>query len=155
VIVDLASFGRASYESEYNSCMGLNGLTSAQHNGFESELARKYPERYDGAGMCKELVYSWNVRLDDPVDIGRNCTIEAGKLVLSSTRTYAPIIKEILSKYSNTTSGGTPTSISFHGMILCSNGAQTKILHFIDESLHVIKVNMITIPPLFKLIQEQ
>ncbi|WP_299362682.1 AIR synthase related protein [Winogradskyella sp.] len=141
VIVGLASFGHASYETEYNGGMGSNGLTSARHDVFSKYLAKKYPESFDAA-VPEELVYSGNTKLTDNVD---NSPIDAGKLVLSPTRTYAPIIKEILNKYN---------SNSIHGMVHCSGGAQTKILHFIDD-LHIIKDNMFEIPPLFKLIQEQ
>ncbi len=141
VIIGLESFGQASYETEYNGGMGSNGLTSARHDVFHKYLAKKYPESFDAA-VPKDLVYSGKVKLTDSVD---NSPIDAGKLVLSPTRTYAPIIKEILSKFD---------SKSLHGMIHCSGGAQTKILHFIDE-LHIIKDNMFPIPPLFKLIQEQ
>lgn len=141
VIVGLESFGQASYEKFYNGGMGSNGLTSARHDVFNKYLAKKYPESFD-ASVPEDLVYSGQVKLTDEVE---NSPIDAGKLVLSPTRTYAPIIKEILSKY---------TSEDIHGMIHCSGGAQTKILHFIDN-LHVIKDNMFSIPPLFKLIQEQ
>ncbi len=141
VIVGLASFGQATYETEYNGGMGSNGLTSARHDVFEKYLAQLYPESFDAA-VPEELVYSGKVKLTDAVP---NAPIDAGKLVLSPPRTYAPIIKEILSKY-------TPKDI--HGMVHCSGGAQTKILHFIDN-LHIIKDNLFEIPPLFKLIQEQ
>lgn len=141
VIVGLESFGQATYEKEYNGGMGSNGLTSARHDVFNNYLAEKYPESFD-ASVPKDLVYSGNVKLTDAVE---NSPIDAGKLVLSPTRTYAPIIKNILSKYN---------SDSIHGMVHCSGGAQTKILHFVD-SLHIIKDNMFEIPPLFKLIQEQ
>jgi phosphoribosylformylglycinamidine cyclo-ligase len=141
VIVGLASFGQASYEKEYNGGMGSNGLTSARHDVFAKYLANKYPESFDAA-VPSDLVYSGQVKLTDEVE---NSPIDAGKLVLSPTRTYAPIIKTILEKYS-------PKDI--HGMVHCSGGAQTKILHFIDN-LHVIKDNLFPIPPLFKLIQEQ
>ncbi len=141
IIVGLESFGQATYEKEYNGGMGSNGLTSARHDVFNSYLAEKYPESFD-ASVPKDLVYSGNVKLTDAVE---NSPIDAGKLVLSPTRTYAPIIKNILSKYN---------SDSIHGMVHCSGGAQTKILHFVD-SLHIIKDNMFEIPPLFKLIQEQ
>jgi phosphoribosylformylglycinamidine cyclo-ligase len=141
VIVGLASFGQATYETEYNGGMGSNGLTSARHDVFEKYLASKYPESFDAA-VPDDLVYSGKVKLTDPV---MDSPIDAGKLVLSPTRTYAPIIKEILSKYS-------PKEI--HGMVHCSGGAQTKILHFIDN-LHIVKDNLFDIPPLFKLIQEQ
>lgn len=141
VIVGLESFGQATYEIEYNGGMGSNGLTSARHDVFNKYLAKKYPESFD-ASVPEELVYSGQIKLTDKVE---KSPIDAGKLVLSPTRTYAPIIKQILSKYTNE---------DIHGMIHCSGGAQTKILHFIDN-LHVIKDNMFSIPPLFKLIQEQ
>jgi phosphoribosylformylglycinamidine cyclo-ligase len=141
VIVGLESFGQANYEKEYNGGMGSNGLTSARHDVFSNYLAEKFPESFD-AEVPKNLVYSGNVKLTDTVE---NSPIDAGKLVLSPTRTYAPIVKKILSKYS---------SDEIHGMIHCSGGAQTKILHFIDE-LHVVKDNLFDVPPLFKLIQEQ
>ncbi|NLP58083.1 AIR synthase related protein [Lutibacter sp. B1] len=141
VIVGLASFGQASYETAYNGGMGSNGLTSARHDVFHNYLAKKYPESFDAA-VPNELVYSGNIKLTDTV---KNSPINAGKLVLSPTRTYAPIIKNILEKY---------TSKEIHGMVHCSGGAQTKILHFIDN-LHIIKDNMFQVPPLFKLIQEQ
>ena len=141
VIVGLASYGQATYETEYNGGMGSNGLTSARHDVFHKYLAEKFPESFD-AEVPEDLVYSGNVKLTDAVE---NSPIDAGKLVLSPTRTYAPIIKEILSKYN---------ADQVHGMIHCSGGAQTKILHFIDD-LHIIKDNMFEIPPLFKLIQEQ
>ena len=141
VIVGLESFGQATYENEYNGGMGSNGLTSARHDVFHKYLAEKYPESFD-ASVPEDLVYSGNVKLTDAVE---NSPINAGKLVLSPTRTYAPIIKSILSKYNNK---------SIHGMVHCSGGAQTKILHFIDQ-LHIIKDNLFSVPPLFKLIQEQ
>ncbi len=141
VIVGLASFGQASYEQEYNGGMGSNGLTSARHDVFSKYLATKYPESFDEA-VPDELVYSGNTKLTDTVE---NSPIDAGKLVLSPTRTYAPIIKKILKKY---------TSEEIHGMVHCSGGAQTKILHFIDN-LHIVKDMLFEIPPLFKLIQEQ
>ena len=141
VIVGLASFGQASYEKEYNGGMGSNGLTSARHDVFDKYLANKYPESFDHA-VPENLVYSGNMKLTDAV---AEVLLDAGKLVLSPTRTYAPIIKQILSKYS-------PSEI--HGMVHCSGGAQTKILHFI-ENLHIIKDNLFEVPPLFKMIQEQ
>ncbi|WP_242087460.1 AIR synthase related protein [Aestuariivivens sediminis] len=141
VIVGLESFGQASYESSYNGGMGSNGLTSARHDVFHKYLAEKYPESFDAA-VPRDLVYSGNIRLTDDIE---NSPIDAGKLVLSPTRTYAPIIKQILMKYN---------SELIHGMVHCSGGAQTKILHFIDE-FHVIKDNLFEIPPLFKLIQAQ
>lgn len=141
VIVGLASFGKASYETEYNGGMGSNGLTSARHDVFSKYLATKYPESFD-ASVPEELVYSGNIKLTDEVP---GSPLDAGKLVLSPTRTYAPIIKKVLEQY---------TSEEIHGMVHCSGGAQTKILHFVDD-LHIIKDNMFSIPPLFKLIQEQ
>ena len=141
VIVGLASFGQANYEKSYNGGMGSNGLTSARHDVFDKYLAIKYPESFDAA-VPNELVYSGKVKLTDAVE---NSPIDAGKLVLSPTRTYAPVIKKILSQFS---------SKEIHGMVHCSGGAQTKVLHFV-ENVHVIKDNLFPIPPLFKLIQEQ
>lgn len=141
VIVGLASFGQATYEKSYNGGMGSNGLTSARHDVFANELATKFPESYDNS-VPNDLVYSGNVKLTDAVE---NSPIDAGKLVLSPTRTYAPIIKKILENHS---------SKEIHGMVHCSGGAQTKVLHFV-ENLHVIKDNLFPVPPLFKLIQEQ
>ena len=141
VIVGLESFGQASYETEYNGGMGSNGLTSARHDVFHKYLAEKYPESFD-ASVPEDLVYSGQVKLTDSVE---DAPIDAGKLVLSPTRTYAPIIKAMLSKYNSNT---------IHGMVHCSGGAQTKILHFIDN-LHIVKDHLFTVPPLFKLIQEQ
>jgi phosphoribosylformylglycinamidine cyclo-ligase len=140
VIVGLASFGQATYEKEYNGGMGSNGLTSARHDVFSKVLANKYPESYDHA-VPDDLVYSGKMKLTDKVT---DAPIDAGKLVLSPTRTYAPIIKEILQKYRK----------QIHGMVHCSGGAQTKILHFIED-VHVIKNNLFEVPPLFKMIQEQ
>ncbi len=148
VIVGLASFGQATYEKSYNGGMGSNGLTSARHDVFDKYLADKYPESFDSQ-VPKDLVYSGKIKLTDNVE---NSPINAGKLVLSPTRTYAPIIKKILEKYS---------SNEIHGMVHCSGGAQTKILHFLPDegqeidNLHIIKNNMFDVPPLFKLIQEQ
>ncbi len=141
IIVGLASFGQATYEEEYNGGMGSNGLTSARHDVFSKYLAEKYPESYD-ASVPSELVYSGSSRLTDQVS---GSPLNAGKLVLSPTRTYAPIVKKILEKYN---------SNDIHGMVHCSGGAQTKILHFI-ENLHVVKDNLFPVPPLFRLIQEQ
>ena len=148
VIVGLASFGQSSYEKGYNGGMGSNGLTSARHDVFDNYLAQKYPESFDAA-VPQDLVYSGKVKLTDAV---KNSPIDAGKLVLSPTRTYAPIIKKILEKYN---------SDAIHGMVHCSGGAQTKILHFLPaeveglENLHIIKDNLFPVPPLFQLIQEQ
>jgi phosphoribosylformylglycinamidine cyclo-ligase len=141
VIVGLASFGQATYEKEYNGGMGSNGLTSARHDVFAKYLAEKYPESFD-ASVPNELVYSGQTKLTDTVE---NSPIDAGKLVLSPTRTYAPVIKKILSKYN---------SNQIHGMVHCSGGAQTKVLHFV-ENVHVIKDNLFPVPTLFQLIQEQ
>nr|WP_321411470.1 AIR synthase related protein [uncultured Allomuricauda sp.] len=141
VIVGLASFGKASYETDYNGGMGSNGLTSARHDVFSKYLTEKYPESFD-ASVPEELVYSGNTKLTDEVP---DSPLDAGKLVLSPTRTYAPIIKKVLEQFS---------SKEIHGMVHCSGGAQTKILHFVDN-LHIIKDNMFSVPPLFKLIQEQ
>ena len=141
VIVGLASFGQATYEKSYNGGMGSNGLTSARHDVFSKVLAEKYPESYD-RGLPEEVVYTGGKNLCDAVT---DSPLNAGLLVLSPTRTYAPVIKQILSQYS-------PTDI--HGMVHCSGGAQTKILHFIDN-LHVIKDNLFPVPPLFQLIQEE
>lgn len=140
VIVGLSSFGQATYETEYNGGMGSNGLTSARHDVFAHYLAEKYPESYD-AQIPNDLVYSGNMKLTDPTEVEG---VDAGKLVLSPTRTYAPIIKSILDQYRS----------QIHGMVHCSGGAQTKVLHFIDN-LHIIKDNLFDVPPLFKLIQEQ
>jgi len=141
VIVGLASFGQAHYEKEYNGGMGSNGLTSARHDVFSHELASKYPESYDAA-VPADLVYSGQIGLTEHI---KDVTINAGKLVLSPTRTYAPIVKKILD---------TLTPQEIHGMVHCSGGAQTKILHFIDN-LHIIKDNLFPVPPLFQLIQSQ
>lgn len=140
VIVGLASFGKASYETEYNGGMGSNGLTSARHDVFEKSIASKYPETFDPQ-VPSELVYSGNKSLTDAVE---GVEIDAGKLVLSPTRTYAPIIKKILENYRT----------NINGMVHCSGGAQTKVLHFVDDK-HIIKDNLFDTPPLFKLIQEE
>src|SRR5690554_24488 len=141
VIVGLASYGKASYEKQYNGGMGSNGLTSARHDVFGKYLAEKYPESFDHS-VPEELVYSGDTNLTDSVE---GSPLDAGKLVLSPTRTYAPIIQAILQKIG---------ASKIDGMIHCSGGAQTKILHFIDN-LHIIKDNMFDVPPLFKLIQQQ
>ena len=141
VIVGLSSFGQATYEKEYNGGMGSNGLTSARHDVFSNYLAVKYPESFD-SNIPNELVYGGSRNLTDPVE---DSPLNAGKLVLSPTRTYAPVIKKILSKYSNK---------DINGMVHCSGGAQTKILHFV-HNLHVIKDNLFEVPPLFKLIQQE
>ena len=140
VIVGLASFGQATYESEYNGGMGSNGLTSARHDVFSKELAAEFPESFDSS-VPSDLVYSGSKKLTDSIE---NSPINAGKLVLSPTRTYAPVIKQILDKHRKDISG----------MVHCSGGAQTKVLHFVDN-VHIIKDNLFPIPPLFKLIQEE
>jgi phosphoribosylformylglycinamidine cyclo-ligase len=140
VIVGLASFGQATYEKEYNGGMGSNGLTSARHDVFNKSVAEKYPETYDDK-VPENLVYSGLKKLTDKVE---GVDIDAGKLVLSPTRTYAPIIKKVLEKHRK----------QIHGMVHCSGGAQTKILHFVDD-LHIVKDNLFETPPLFKLIKEQ
>lgn len=140
VIVGLASSGKASYEKEYNGGMGSNGLTSARHDVFANYLATKFPESYDNS-IEKELVYSGKLKLTDKIE---ELGIDAGKLVLSPTRTYAPVVKKILDEFRT----------SIHGMVHCSGGAQTKVLHFVDN-MHVVKDNLFPIPPLFRIIREQ
>jgi phosphoribosylformylglycinamidine cyclo-ligase len=140
VIVGLASYGQATYEKEYNGGMGSNGLTSARHDVFAKYLAEKYPESYDHA-VPEDLVYSGGLKLTDPVE---GSPLNAGKLVLSPTRTYAPVIKKVLDALRP----------EIHGMVHCSGGAQTKVLHFI-HGLHVVKDNLFPIPPLFRTIHEQ
>lgn len=140
VIVGLSSFGQASYEKEYNGGMGSNGLTSARHDVFNKMVAEKYPQTYDSS-VPNDLVYSGSYSLTDNVE---GVDLDAGQLVLSPTRTYAPIIKKILDTHSE----------NIHGMVHCSGGAQTKILHFVDD-LQIVKDNMFDVPPLFKMIQEQ
>ena len=136
----MASYGQASYEKEYNGGMGSNGLTSARHDVFNKSVAEKFPETYDNK-VPEKLVYSGSKKLTDKVE---GVDIDAGKLVLSPTRTYAPIIKKVLEKHRK----------QIHGMVHCSGGAQTKILHFVDD-LHIVKDNLFETPPLFKLIKEQ
>lgn len=140
VIVGLESYGQSSYEKSYNGGMGSNGLTSARHDVFSKYLAEKYPESFDAA-VPAELIYSGTKKLTDAV---ANSPVDAGKLVLSPTRTYAPVIKEILKKHRS----------QIHGMVHCSGGAQTKVLHFVNN-LHIIKDNLFEVPPLFKLIQQE
>ena len=140
VIVGLSSYGQASYEKSYNGGMGSNGLTSARHDVFGKYLATKYPESYDNA-VPDELVYSGTLKLTDKIaELG----IDAGKLVLSPTRTYAPVIKKLLDEMRS----------QIHGMVHCSGGAQTKIMHFV-EKMRVVKNNLFPVPPLFNIIQEQ
>ena len=140
VIVGLASYGQAAYEKEYNGGMGSNGLTSARHDVFKHDLAVKYPESYDAA-VPVELVYSGSMGLTDAVD---NAPVNAGKLVLSPTRTYAPVIKKLLDEMRD----------KIDGMVHCSGGAQTKVMHFVTDK-HVIKDNLFPVPPLFDLIQRE
>jgi len=140
VIVGLSSYGKASYEDSYNGGMGSNGLTSARHDVFNKSLMQKYPESFDAA-IPENVVYSGKYNLTDPSDIAG---IDVGKLVLSPTRTYAPIIKEVLKTYRS----------RIYGMVHCSGGGQTKILHFVDN-LHIIKNDLFAVPPLFQMIQEQ
>lgn len=140
VIVGLASFGQASYEDHYNGGMGSNGLTSARHDILNKTFATKYPESFDH-NLPSEVTYSGSKLLTDSTEVK---DVNVGKLILSPTRTYAPIIKTILEEYRS----------QIHGMVHCSGGAQTKVLHFIDN-LHVIKNNLFSIPPLFKLIQKE
>ena len=141
VIVGLSSSGQATYEKEYNGGMGSNGLTSARHDVFCHLLAEKYPESYDHA-VPEELVYSGTCRLTDQIE---GSPLTAGKLVLSPTRTYAPVIKRLLDEMRP----------QIHGMVHCTGGAQTKVLHFVGDNCHVVKDNLFPLPPLFRLIQEQ
>ncbi len=152
VIVGLSSYGKATYENEYNGGMGSNGLTSARHDVFGKDVAEKYPETYDNA-LPKEVVYTGNLKLTDKVEVEytdekqklHKEKIDAAKLVLSPTRTYAPIIKKILEEL--------PEQIN--GLVHCSGGAQTKVLHFLNDGLHVVKDDLFAVPPLFKTIQKQ
>lgn len=144
VIVALASFGQASYEKEYNGGMGSNGLTSARHDVFSKELAEKYPESYD-KNLPKDVVYCGSKSLTDKITVDeKGKTITAGKLVLSPTRTYAPVIKQIIKEYRQ----------NIHGLIHCTGGAMTKILHFVNN-LHIVKDNLFTLPPLFQMIEQE
>ena len=140
VIIGLASYGQATYEDEYNGGMGSNGLTSARHDVFNNDLSQKYPESYDSL-IPEELVYSGKMKLTEKSEIEN---VDVGKLVLSPTRTYAPIMKKVFAQYRD----------HIHGIIHCSGGSQTKVLNFIDD-LHIVKDNMFQTPPLFKLIQGQ
>lgn len=144
VIVGLSSSGKASYESSYNGGMGSNGLTSARHDVFNKTVAQAHPQTYDNA-VPVDLVYSGSKNLTDLIDIPGFDSITAGQLVLSATRTYAPVVKAILNKHRS----------QIDGIVHCSGGAQTKVLHFINEGIHVIKDNLFPIPPLFKMIQEE
>ena len=141
VIVGLSSTGQATYEHRYNGGMGSNGLTSARHDVFARYLAEKYPESYDHA-VPEELVYSGSCRLTDPVE---GTPLTAGELVLSPTRTYAPVVKRLLDEMRP----------AIHGMVHCTGGAQTKVLHFVGDNCRVVKDNLFPTPPLFRLIQEQ
>ena len=141
VIVGLSSTGQATYEQQYNGGMGSNGLTSARHDMFAKYLAERYPESYDHA-VPDELVYSGTYHLTDPVE---GTPVNAGKLVLSPTRTYAPVIRRILDQMRP----------QIHGMVHCTGGAQTKVLHFVADNCHVVKDNLFPIPPLFRAIQQQ
>ena len=141
VIVGLSSTGQATYEKRYNGGMGSNGLTSARHDVFSKYLAEKYPESYDKA-VPEELVYSGHYRLDDKVE---GAPVTAGQLVLSPTRTYAPVIKQLL----------TEMRPKVHGMVHCTGGAQTKVLHFVGDNCRVVKDNLFPIPPLFRIIKEE
>lgn len=144
VIVGLSSYGQASYETEYNGGMGSNGLTSARHDVFDKSVANSYPESFDPA-VPFDLVFSGGKKLTDPVKIDDQTEVTAGKLVLSPTRTYAPVIKKVLESHRS----------KIHGIVHCSGGAQTKALHFVNNDVHIIKDNLFPIPPLFRLIQEQ
>jgi phosphoribosylformylglycinamidine cyclo-ligase len=144
VIVGLASYGQASYEQAYNGGMGSNGLTSARHDVFARYLADKYPESFDPS-VPQELVYAGSKRLTDTVaGLPEGVQMDAGKLVLSPTRTYAPVVAAFLKEYRSV----------IHGMVHCSGGAQTKVLHFIEQ-LHIIKDNLLPVPPLFRMIQQE
>ena len=144
VIVGLSSTGQATYEKRYNGGMGSNGLTSARHDVFSKYLAEKYPESYDHQ-VPEELVYSGGCKLDTPVQIEDGSVVTAGELVLSPTRTYAPVIKKLFDEM----------RADIHGMVHCTGGAQTKVLHFVGENCRVVKDNMFPVPPLFRLIKEQ
>ena len=141
VIVGLSSTGQATYEKQYNGGMGSNGLTSARHDVFSKYLAEKYPESYDHA-VPEELVYSGHYRLSDAVE---GAPVSAGALVLSPTRTYAPVIRKVL----------TEMRPKVHGMVHCTGGAQTKVLHFVGDNCKVVKDNLFPIPPLFRIIKEE
>lgn len=140
VIVGLSSSGQATYEKRYNGGMGSNGLTSARHDVFAKYLATLYPESFDPA-VPDELVYSGKYQLTDPID---GTPVDAGQLVLSPTRTYAPVIRRVLDEMHD----------EVHGMVHCTGGAQTKVLHFVGDNCHVVKDNMFTVPPLFRIIHE-
>lgn len=143
VIVGLASYGKASYETEYNGGMGSNGLTSARHDVFNKSLAQKYPECFDPS-VPQELIFSGSKQLTDLIEIGEGQKINAGKLVLSPTRTYAPVLAKFFANGKQ----------DIHGIVHCSGGAQTKVLHFVED-IHIIKDNLFPIPPLFQMIQQE
>ncbi len=151
-IIGLCSYGKATYETEYNGGMGSNGLTSARHDVFNKKLAKKFPESFDAA-LPESVVYTGGLNLTDKIEVSYTDSdgkqikekIDAGKLVLSATRTYAPVIKKVISELGK----------NINGLVHCSGGAQTKVLHFLNEGLHVIKDNLFDVPPLFKTIQEQ
>ncbi len=143
VIVGLASFGKAHYENTYNGGMGSNGLTSARHDVFANDLVKKYPQSFDPE-LNPEVVYCGSKKLTDEIDLGNGEKMTAGKLVLSPTRTYTPIIREVLARYRS----------QVHGIVHCSGGGQTKVLHFVDN-VHIIKDNLFPVPPLFELIQQE
>lgn len=144
VIVGLSSYGQATYETAYNGGMGSNGLTSARHDVFDKSVAHAYPESFDPA-VPFDLVFSGAKKLTDEIQVDEHTTVTAGKLVLSPTRTYAPVIKKVLNGFRS----------QIHGIVHCSGGAQTKVLHFVNDNVHIIKDNLFPIPPLFRLIQEQ
>ncbi|MFB0944892.1 MAG: phosphoribosylformylglycinamidine cyclo-ligase [Spirosomataceae bacterium] len=144
VIVGLASYGQASYETEYNGGMGSNGLTSARHDVLDKIYASKYTESYDG-DIHSSLVYSGSKQLTEKINIDGFGSITVGRLILSPTRTYAPVVKQLLNEMRS----------EIHGMVHCSGGAQTKVLHFVNDDVHIIKDNMLLIPPLFQLIQAE
>jgi phosphoribosylformylglycinamidine cyclo-ligase len=144
VIVGLASFGQATYESEFNSGMGSNGLTAARHDIFTKALAQEFPQTFD-PGLASDLVYCGKLDLEDKIDVEEGRQMTAGKMVLSPTRTYAPVIAKILSEVRS----------KVHGMVHCSGGGQTKILHFLGQGLHVVKDNLFPVPALFRVIHEQ
>jgi Phosphoribosylaminoimidazole (AIR) synthetase len=144
VIVGLSSYGQASYETEYNGGMGSNGLTSARHDVFDKSVANSYPESFDPA-VPFNLVFSGGKKLTDLIKIDDQTEVTAGKLVLSPTRTYAPVIKKVLESHRP----------QIHGIVHCSGGAQTKVLHFVNNNVHIIKDNLFPIPPLFRLIQKE
>ncbi|WP_316821212.1 AIR synthase related protein [Pedobacter gandavensis] len=144
VIVGLSSSGQATYETEYNGGMGSNGLTSARHDVFDKSVATSYPESFDPS-VPFDLVFSGGKKLTDTIKIDEDTEITVGKLVLSPTRTYAPVIKQVLDAHRD----------QIHGLVHCSGGAQTKVLHFVNNDVHIIKDNMFPVPPLFQLIQEQ